>query len=345
MKPMLEYFRPDCEHCLLIAEVAQTHDGSLGQAHAFIDAAADAGAGAIKFQTHIANAESTPGEPFRTHFSRQDATRYDYWRRMEFTQEQWKGLADHARDRKLHFLSSPFSFEAVELLEKAGVAAWKIASGEVGNIPMLKRMTSGGLPMLLSTGISDWEEIARAVELFRETGNPFALFQTTTMYPTPPEKLGLNVLSQYRERFGCAVGLSDHSGTIFGGLAARALGARFIEVHLTLSRYMFGPDVSSSVTVEELAQLSRGLQFIATALSSPVDKAALAVEMRPLRQIFRKSIVARTDLPAGKVLSQEDLVLKKPGTGIAPDQLEALVGRRINRALKADEQIRLRDID
>lgn len=345
MKALADFFAPDCTECLLIAEVAQTHDGSLGQAHAFIDAAADAGAHAIKFQTHIARAESTPGEPFRTHFSRQDATRYEYWQRMEFDEKAWQGLAGHARERDLLFLSSAFSFEAVDLLERTGVAAWKVASGELSNLPMLRRMAATGLPMLLSTGISDWPEIERAVETVKALRAPVALFQTTTMYPTPPEKIGLNILGEYRSRFDCPVGLSDHSGTIFAGLAAHVLGARFLEVHLTLSRYMFGPDVSSSVTVEEMAQLARGLGFLASALSHPMEKSVQAAEMAPLRQIFQKSIVAATDLAAGTMLQPDCLALKKPGTGMPAELLDGMYGRRLSRALGADEQLRPEDLE
>src|SRR5918992_3358857 len=124
--------------CMIIAEVAQAHDGSLGMAHAFIDAIATTGADAVKFQTHIASAESTPTEPWRIQFSRQDTSRYDYWKRMEFTEAQWSGLKQHADERGLIFLSSPFSIEAVELLERVGVAAWKVASGEVSNRPLFE---------------------------------------------------------------------------------------------------------------------------------------------------------------------------------------------------------------
>ena len=140
--------------CLIIAEVAQAHDGSLGAAHAYIDAIADAGADAVKFQTHIAEAESTPHEPWRVKFSKQDATRYDYWKRIEFTEEQWLGLKQHADERNLIFLSSPFSIEAVDLLTRIGVRYWKIASGEVSNLPMLEHILKTRLPIILSSGMS-----------------------------------------------------------------------------------------------------------------------------------------------------------------------------------------------
>src|ERR687890_906986 len=139
--------------CLIIGEVAQTHDGSLGLAHAFIDAIADAGADGVKFQTHIAAAESTPGEPWRVRFSRQDESRYDYWKRMEFTEEQWKGLKEHAEERGVLFLSSPFSVEAAEMLERLGIKAWKVASGEVSNPVLLDYLIDTGKPILISTGM------------------------------------------------------------------------------------------------------------------------------------------------------------------------------------------------
>jgi N-acetylneuraminate synthase len=217
-------------------------------AHAFIDAIAKTGADAVKFQTHIAAAESTPQEPFRVEFSRQDLTRYDYWRRISFTEEQWQGLAQHAVARGLIFLSSPFSVEAVELLHRLAVPAWKIASGEINNSQMFERVMETGLPILLSTGMSPLREIDAVVETIRGRGLPFLVFQATTSYPCPPEKIGLNMIPFFRARYSCPVGLSDHSGTIYPGLAAATLGIDILEVHMTLSREMFGPDVPASVT-------------------------------------------------------------------------------------------------
>lgn len=330
---------------LVIGEVAQAHDGSLGMAHAFIDAIADAGADGVKFQTHIAEAESTPAEPFRVKFSQQDATRYEYWKRMEFSEEGWAGLAKHARERGLIFLSSPFSLQAVELLERIGVPAWKIASGEIATTPLFERLAASGLPVLLSTGMSPWSEIDAAVERLRSAGLPFLLFQCTSAYPCPPEQVGLNVLAEMRERYGCPVGLSDHSGTIFPGLAAATLGADMIEVHVTLSRRMFGPDVPASLTPDELAQLVRGARFIQGALRSPVDKDAAAEALTPLRELFTKSIVAASDLPAGTVLSREHLAFKKPGTGLPAADYEKLIGRKLMRGIARDGFIRLEDVE
>lgn len=173
---------------VVVGEVAQAHDGSLGTAHAFIDAIAAAGADAVKFQTHIAAAESTPSEPWRVRFSRQDDTRYDYWKRMEFTEEQWVGLRQHAQERGLLFLSSPFSMEAVDLLIRVGVSAWKVASGEMNNREMLRRMAVSGVPVILSSGMSPLAEVDAAVEEMRANSATFAVLQCTSAYPCPAEK-------------------------------------------------------------------------------------------------------------------------------------------------------------
>jgi N-acetylneuraminate synthase len=331
--------------CLIVAEVAQAHDGSLGMAHAFIDAAAAAGANAVKFQTHIAAAESTVEEPWRIKFSFQDATRYDYWRRMEFTQEQWHGLKRHTDERGIIFLSSPFSFEALELLAQVGVAAWKIPSGETANTPMLDRMIATKLPILLSTGMSPLTEIDLAVKRIKDAMVPLVILQCTSAYPCPPEKVGLNMISLFRERFGCAIGLSDHSGTIYPGLAAATLGIQVLEVHLTLSREMFGPDVEASITTAELNQLVEGIRFIEKIMANPVDKEAMARDANELRAAFTKSIVARQNLPAGTVLREADLTLKKPGTGMPAGRLPEVIGRRLKRPVQADTLISENDLD
>lgn len=324
---------------MIIGEVAQAHDGSLGTAHAYIDAIANAGADAVKFQSHIAAAESTPGEPWRVKFSQQDATRYDYWKRMEFSEPQWQGLKQHAGQRGLLFLSSPFSVEAVELLTRVGVAVWKIASGEVTNASIFEPIAATGLPILLSTGMSSWGEIDVAVLRIQRRGLSYAVLQCTSAYPCPPEKIGLNVIGQLRERYACPVGLSDHSGTIYAGLAGAALGIDVLEVHVTLSREMFGPDVSSSVTTSELHQLVEGVRFIERARREHVDKDVLARELDSLRKLFTKSIVARVDLPAGTQLRREHVALKKPGSGIPAERLPQVLNRRLKRAVFANTLI------
>jgi N,N'-diacetyllegionaminate synthase len=331
--------------CVVIAEVAQAHDGSLGLAHAFIDCAAASGADAVKFQTHIAAAESTVNEPWRVKFSKQDTTRLDYWKRMEFTPEQWIGLKAHAEEKNLVFLSSPFSFKAVDLLRKIGMTAWKVASGELTNLPMIAEMTRDGRPVMLSTGMSPMGEIDAAVAVVKKANAPFAIFQCTTQYPSPPEAIGLNVLDELRARFNCAVGLSDHSGTIYPALAASAAHrVEIIEVHLTLSRDMFGPDVAASVTPAELRMICDGVRFTERMRHAPIDKAQVDGSVAGMRDIFFKSVVAARDLPAGTVLARRDLDLKKPGNGIPAAQLDSLVGKTLRQAVGRDSPLKHEDI-
>lgn len=330
---------------VVVGEVGQAHDGSLGTAHAYVDAIARAGAHAVKFQTHIARAESTPDEPWRVPFSPQDESRYDYWRRMEFTAEQWRGLRDHARDAGLAFLSSPFSLEAVELLASLEADGLKIASGEVGHLALIEACARTGRPVLLSTGMSDWFEIDAAVDRLRLVDSvPFAVLQCASSYPAPFEEVGLDVLDVLRDRYQCPVGLSDHSGTIFPALASAALGADIIEVHVTLSREAFGPDVTSSLTTDELATVVEGCGAITTMLSHPVDKDAAASGRSDLRRLFTRSLVARRDLPAGHVVTADDLVAKKPSGGFPPGALDEIVGRRLTRPVVADQRLAAEDL-
>ncbi|MEO6726306.1 MAG: N-acetylneuraminate synthase family protein [Blastocatellia bacterium] len=345
---MIDWFKQaesGSPRCLVIGEIAQTHDGSLGTAHSYIDAVANAGADAIKFQTHIAAAESTHGEPWRIKFSRQDATRYDYWRRMEFTEQQWHGLAEHARERGIVFLSSAFSSEAVELLERVGVPAWKVGAGETSNLPLLEQIARTGKPVILSSGMSGWDELDAAVNCVRKGGSPVAVLQCTTAYPCPPEKLGLNVISQLRQRYQCPVGLSDHSGTIYAGIAAATLGANLIEVHVTFSRECFGPDVPASITTKDLKQLVAGVRFIERALLNPVDKQAMAESFGELRQVFGKSVIAARALPSGHHLTIADLAFKKPGTGIPAARYREVLNRQLRRPVAADTLLSEEDFE
>jgi len=329
----------------LIAEVAQAHDGSLGIAHAFIDAAARAGADAIKFQTHLAEAESTRDEPFRVPFSRQDASRYEYWQRTAFTAEQWAGLAQHAKESSLAFLSSPFSLQAVELLRALNVPAWKVASGEVDSGPLLAAMCDDRKPVLLSTGMSTFADIDRAVGAIRRAKAPLAVMQCASRYPTPLDAVGLNVIGEYRTRYDCPVGLSDHSGRVHPALAALALGADIVEVHLTLSRDMFGPDVPVSLTAAEFQSVAAARDAFHTMATHPVDKDAAADDLSEMRALFGRSLAPRTDLPAGTVIGAEMLTAKKPATGIPPDALSSVIGRQLRQAVPADRLLNWDDLD
>lgn len=330
--------------CFLIAEVGQNHDGSLGQAHAFIDLAADLGADAVKFQTHIADAESTLDEPFRVAFSRQDDTRYAYWQRMEFSAEQWQGLFDHARQRRLVFLSSAFSVQAVQLLQALGMPAWKLGSGEILSADLIDAMLAAGGPLLLSSGMSRWAEIDDVIARVRKQGGQFAVFQCTSRYPVALEEIGFNVLEQMQQRYHCPVGLSDHSGVPWPALAAIARGAAMVEVHLTMHKHMFGPDVASSLTPDQFKLLVDMRDATHTMLSNPVDKDLMAEQLAPMRQMFGKSLALRQDQEAGTCLAAHMLCSKKPASGIPPAQLDTLIGRRLRHAVPGNRLLREDDL-
>ena len=331
--------------CFIVAEIAQSHDGSVGMAHAFVDAAANAGADAVKFQTHIAAEESTVDEPWRVRFSPQDDTRYEYWQRMEFTQEQWAGLRAHAHEREIKFASSPFSIAAVRLLDEIEVDVFKIASGELTTLPMLEAIAETKRPIIVSSGMSPLDEVGQAIDILKAHGSPISVLQCTSEYPCPPERVGLNIIGEFRQRFGIPVGLSDHSGTMFPALAAATLGIDVLEVHLTMSKAMFGPDVAASITTEEFSTMVDGVRFIESAVANPVDKQAAASGFSTMRTIFMKSVVAAADLSDGTVITMDDLAFKKPGTGIPAAQYRDVIGRRLRNALQADQQITSDDLE
>lgn len=314
----------------IIAEIAQAHDGSLGILHSYIDALAHTGVDAVKFQVHIAEAESSADEPFRINFSYEDKTRYDYWQRMGFTLDQWREIKMHCDEKGVEFMASPFSQAAVDLLETVGVKRYKIGSGEVNNFLMLEKIAATGKPVILSSGMSSWEELDKAVRFLQDFDIDLTLLQCTTAYPTPPEKIGLNLLGEMKERYpGVRIGLSEHSARIATGIAAVALGAEILEFHAVFDRRMFGPDAASSLTIDEIGELVRSVRFIETSLNHPVDKSTNA-EYRSLKGMFEKTLAVNKDLPAGHIIEFADLETKKPtNMGISAADFKMVIGRRL----------------
>lgn len=329
----------------VIAEISQNHDGSLGQAHAFVDAVAETGADAIKFQTHIAEEESTIYEPFRVKFSYEDDTRYDYWKRMEFTAEQWQGLYNHAKERGLDFLSSPFSEKALEILDKIGVPAWKFGAGEVFNERLVDLAIKTGKPILVSTGLSTYNEIESIVHKIKRNGNKVLLFQCVTAYPSTAEMIDIKQVIKLRDLFGCEVGISDHSSTIYPALAATTLGASAIEVHVTMSHYMFGPDIKASVDIEQLKQIVEGSQFISRMLNTEIDLSCRNNERDELKKMFSKSLYASRTILEGECIDDSMFKAKKPNGGIDSRELKNIIGKKIKNNLDKNAQLKWEDIE
>ncbi|MBL7860714.1 MAG: N-acetylneuraminate synthase family protein [Cyclobacteriaceae bacterium] len=328
----------------IIAEIAQAHDGSLGIVHSYIDAVKESGADSIKFQTHIAEAESSIHEPFRVKFSRQDATRFDYWKRMEFSPEQWVEIKKHCEDAGLEFISSPFSLQAVELLESLQVKRYKIGSGEVSNLLMLEKIARTRKPVMVSSGMSDWKELDVAINFLKERKIAVSVFQCNTQYPTPAEHVGLNMIPALRERYQIPVGLSDHSGEIFPALAAVTMGAEMIEVHTVFDKRMFGPDATSSLTLEQLKEMVRGVRFISKSLQASYQKDDVS-RFAEVKKIFGKSLSVNRDLRKGTPIEFEFLESKKPaGYGIPAGEFTRIIGRTLTRDLKKWDFLNEKDL-
>jgi N,N'-diacetyllegionaminate synthase len=327
-----------------MAEIAQAHDGSLGMAHSYIDALAATGVDAVKFQTHIADAESSAFEEFRVKFSFEDNTRYDYWKRMEFTPEQWAGLKQHCEHKGMEFVSSPFSVAAVELLERLGVKRYKIGSGELANYLMLHRIAETSKPIILSSGMSDWKELDDTIRFLKPFGNDLSLLQCTTAYPTQPQQWGLTVMQEMKERYGIPTGFSDHSAEIYASLAATALGASILEFHVVFDHAMFGPDSKASLTIGQVSQLVTGARQIAVSLAAPGLKSD-ASGFAELKTMFGKSLAVNKDLEAGHQIRITDLESKKPGgKGISASQYTVVNGRKLKRAMKRNDFLNEADL-
>jgi N-acetylneuraminate synthase len=319
---------------MVIAEVGSVHDGSFGNALKLIEAAAACGVDAVKFQTHISEAETLPDAPMPPYFKGEP--RYQYFKRTGFTSAQWVEIKTCCDQNGVIFLSSPFSEEAVHLLEDLGMALYKIPSGEVTNLPMLEVIAKTGKPILLSSGMSSWEELDRAVGTILGLNPDLTVLQCTTAYPCPYADVGLNVMLEMAERYQLPVGLSDHTLTNYASYAAVVLGARVIEKHFTFSRKMYGSDAAHSLEPDELRDLVTGIRAIEVMLASNVDKADVQ-PYQDMKNIFEKSLVAARDLPAGALLTREMVCIKKPGIGISASRLNDFLGRTLIRDIETGQ--------
>ena len=329
----------------IIAEIAQAHDGSLGIAHSYIDALAGAGVHAVKFQTHIADAESSIHEPFRVKFSYEDATRFDYWKRMEFTAEQWAGIKSHCEEKGLEFISSPFSCAAVDLLEKLGVKKYKIGSGEVSNLLMLEKIALTGKEIILSSGMSSLSELDSTINFLKPFGNTVSVLQCTTAYPTVAGQWGLDLIPVLKERYHLPTGFSDHSGDIYASLAATAMGAEIIEFHSVFDKNMFGPDAKASLTIDQIKNVVKGINEISTDLQTKTNKES-SEAFADLKKIFQKSLAVNKNLEAGHIISFDDLETKKPaGYGIDAKDFKNIIGKILKQKKSAQNFLNYNDLN
>lgn len=326
---------------MIIAEAGLLHEGSLGNAIRLAETAAECGADAVKYQLHDPAAEMIHGAPSPSHFTLE--SRWEYFGRTGFTDAQWARLKTACDDAGITFLCSVFSTEALERVEALGVERHKIPSGEVTNLALVRRAAETGKPLLLSCGMSSLDELDAAVAAVGDAD--LTLLQTTSQYPCPPERVGLNMLVELRKRYGKPVGFSDHTVEPYAAFAAVTLGATVVEKHFTLSRKAYGSDAPYAAEPPLFADLVAGIREIEAILASPVDKNGVAGTLADTKDVFEKSVVTLTPVAAGALFAEESLAAKKPGSGIPAARLAEVVGRRALRDLAADEVVADADVD
>lgn len=329
----------------VIAEVGMAHDGNINLAHNYIEAVRKTGVSAIKFQTHYADEESTLFDKFRIKSKYIcDKTRYDYWKRTEFNQNEWTELKKHAESVGLIFLSTPFSIKAFKILNNIGIKAWKVGSGEVNNTPFIDILAKTKKPIILSTGLSSVDEISESIKVINKYHNNIALLQCTSLYPCPIEKIGLNVINFLKEKFNLKVGFSDHSGNPLTSLIASDHGAEIIEVHVIMSREMPGFDKESSLTIDELRFLNNAINYKNKLLYNKVNKNKIYKDLKKNKFLFEKSIFIVRNKSKNQKIKLSDISYRKPALGIKARNYKKVIGKLTKIKIKKNSFLKEKDI-
>lgn len=331
----------------VIAEIGPNHNGSLDIALQMVEALAGSGADAIKFQ--LAQPEAVySADAFKADYQRQNddaGSVIEMSRRLQLPRDAHRKLQQACTAIGIPYLCTAFDLGSLEFLDQVlDIPCFKIGSGELLTIDMLEYMAQRGKPVILSTGMAHFEEIAAALSVLRGNGlQDITLLHCVSNYPAPHTDMNLLAMPELAKHFGCKVGFSDHSLGPESCLAAVALGAQVIEKHVTLDRGMFGPDHKASATIEEFASMVSGIRRVESALGQAQKTFSTAEE--GIRRMARKSIVAARDLPVGSRICKEDLVFKRPGTGLSPLLRDRVIGKTTTRDLTADRVIHPEDIE
>lgn len=332
---------PGCP-AMVIAEAGVNHNGDPAMARRLIDVAVDAGADAVKFQSYRTEKLVLPNAP-KLGYQRKNTGSGTQWamlKKLELTESAQRWLSAYCRRKGILFLSSPFEEESASFLMKLGVSAIKVPSGELTNHPFLETLAAGGVPLILSTGMATLREVASALRVVRDAGDPpVVLFHCVSAYPSLPEESNLKAMATLAEAFRVPVGFSDHSEGATVALAAVALGACAIEKHFTLNRSLAGPDHRASLNPAELKDLVRAVRHVSSALGDGI-KRPVTREKETARAV-RKSLVALTDIPKGEILRPAMVGALRPGLGLGPEWLERLLGRRARRRISAFTRLSL----
>jgi N,N'-diacetyllegionaminate synthase len=337
---MIKNFKEFLKKPRIVAEVGQTHEGSIAKAFKIIDELSKIGADVVKFQTHLAYFESTIEENFRKGFNFKYKSRIDYWRDHEFNKEEWVKIFNHCRKRNVLFATSPFSIEAYKMLKTLKPLFWKIGSGEFFSEDLINNIVSDKQNIVISTGLSKWSEINRKIFFLKKKKINFIILQCTTKYPSQEKDIGINILDQLSKK-KCFTGLSDHSGSIYPSLLALAKNVSLIEVHVIDNKKKNQPDASSSINYDELKLLveARDQFFIMNSLNINKDK--VAKKLFKSKILFTKSASLREKKPRDYIIKREDIIFKKPGSGYGYKDLGKIVGKKLKKNL--DENILIKN--
>jgi N,N'-diacetyllegionaminate synthase len=317
---------------MIIAEAGVNHNGSIELAKQLVDVAADAGVDYVKFQTFKAEkiaSKSAEKAQYQKNTTDNSESQLSMLKKLELSHDDHLVLIDYCKSKNISFLSTPFDLDSIDLLKQLGISLGKIPSGEITNLPYLKKMAAGFDELILSTGMADMKEIEEAIDLITSTGfskDKLVVLHCTTEYPTPFEEVNLTAMNSIQKAFGVRVGYSDHTKGIEVPIAAVALGAVIIEKHFTLDRNMEGPDHKASLEPGELKAMVSSIRNIENALGDGVKRATPS-EVKN-KAIARKSIVAARDIKAGEMISEKDIDIKRPGNGISPMRINEVIGKK-----------------
>jgi N,N'-diacetyllegionaminate synthase len=327
----------------VIAEAGVNHNGDIEIAKQLIDAASEAGADAVKFQTFQADSlvcRTAKKAEYQLETTDRTETQYDMLKKLELTPQMHRELIEHCIKRNIMFLSTPFDLESIKLLSELGMQIYKIPSGEITNLPYLREIAKQQKKIILSTGMSSMDEVKAAVNVLKNNGTEdITLLHCNTQYPTPISDVNLLAMVKMREETGLPVGYSDHTQGIEVPIAAAALGAEVIEKHFTLDRKMEGPDHKASLEPQELMQMVVGIRKIESALGSKIKQVSESEKENLV--IARRSIVAAMKIKKGEEFTEVNLTTKRPGDGINPMRWDEIIGIKANKSYEIDELIQI----
>jgi len=329
----------------IIAAAGVNHNGDLKIAKKLIDAAANAGADAVKFQTFSADRLVTKNAPkanYQNETTDKNESQYEMLKKLELSFEEHKFLKKYCEEINILFLSTPFDFESVDLLEKLEVELYKVGSGDLTNIPLLKYIAEKNKPMIVSTGMSNLAEVEEAVKVVKETGNnELILLHCVSNYPAKYENVNLKAMNTLKTAFNVKVGYSDHTPGIEVPIAAVAMGAKVIEKHFTLDKTMEGPDHNASLSSKELKEMVSNIRYVESALGSGIKKPQDSEKNN--KKVSRKSLTAARNLKKGDKISKKDIDIKRPGTGISPKFIDEIVGSVLLGNIKLNDLLKWSD--